>query len=40
MAQTYDLIGQRQIRIDKANQLRELGIDPYPSVSKKRYKSW
>jgi lysyl-tRNA synthetase class 2 len=35
MAQTYDLIGQRQIRIDKANQLRELGIDPYPSVSKK-----
>ncbi len=39
MAQTYDLIGQRQIRIDKANQLRELGIDPYPSVSKKDTKA-
>lgn len=39
MTQTYDLIGQRQIRIDKANQLRELGIDPYPSVSKKDTKA-
>lgn len=39
MAQTYDLIGQRQIRIDKANQLRELGIDPYPSVSKRDTKA-
>lgn len=35
MAQTFDLIGQRQIRIDKAKQLRDLGIDPYPSTSKR-----
>lgn len=31
--QKFDLIGQRQIRIDKANKLRELGINPYPSNS-------
>jgi lysyl-tRNA synthetase class 2 len=39
MAQTYDLIGQRQIRIDKANELRKLGIDPYPSVSNRDTKA-
>lgn len=35
MSQTYDLIGQRQIRIDKATQLKKMGIDPYPSVSRR-----
>ncbi len=32
---TSDLIGQRKQRIDNTKKLRELGIDPYPAVSKK-----
>lgn len=35
MTQTFDLIGQRKIRIEKANELRKKGINPYPSVSRK-----
>lgn len=31
--QKFDLIGQRQIRIDKAQKLRDMGINPYPSRS-------
>ena len=37
--ETSDLIGQRKIRIDKANQLRELGINPYPSKSNRTHKT-
>lgn len=33
MTQTFDLIGQRKIRIEKSNELRKLGINPYPSTS-------
>jgi lysyl-tRNA synthetase, class II len=33
--QKYDLVGQRQIRIAKADELRKKGIDPYPSKSNK-----
>jgi lysyl-tRNA synthetase class 2 len=32
-----DLIGQRTRRIQKVDQLRELGIDPYPSKAQKDY---
>lgn len=35
MAQSFDLIGQRNIRIEKANKLRKIGINPYPSVSRR-----
>ncbi len=31
--QSSDLIGQRQLRIEKLNTLRSLGIDPYPAKS-------
>lgn len=31
--QSSDLIGQRNLRIEKINKLRELGIDPYPAKS-------
>lgn len=30
-----DLIGQRSRRIQKVDQLRKLGIDPYPSRAQK-----
>ena len=33
--QKYDLIGQREIRISKAEEIRKKGIDPYPSKSLK-----
>ena len=35
----YDssLIGQRRQRIDKANKLRELGIDPYPAKANRTH---
>lgn len=39
MEQKFDLIGQRQIRIDKANKLRKLGIDPYPAKSERDTKT-
>lgn len=32
-----DLVGQRQLRIDKLKSLRELGIDPYPAKSVKTH---
>ncbi|HEY9885718.1 MAG TPA: OB-fold nucleic acid binding domain-containing protein, partial [Vampirovibrionales bacterium] len=32
-----DLIGQRQYRLEKVSKLRELGIDPYPSVARKTH---
>lgn len=35
----YDLIGQRNIRIEKAQKLREMGIDPYPSQSNRNKQS-
>lgn len=31
--QSSDLIGQRELRLEKVNKLREMGIDPYPSRS-------
>lgn len=37
--ETSDLIGQRKIRIEKTNQLRELGINPYPSKSNRTHKT-
>lgn len=33
--QSSDLTGQRQLRIEKLHQLKELGINPYPAISKK-----
>ena len=35
--QSDDFIGQRNRRIQKVKQLRELGIDPYPARSNKQY---
>lgn len=35
MAQAFDLVGQRNIRIEKAEKLKKMGINPYPSVSRK-----
>jgi len=32
-----DLIGQRNQRLENLKKLRDLGIDPYPAVSKKEY---
>lgn len=33
---TSDLIGQRQVRLEKLEQLRDLGINPYPARSYKK----
>lgn len=30
---TYDLVGQRQQRLEKVKRLRQMGIDPYPAKS-------
>lgn len=35
--ETSDLIGQRKIRLEHTNKLRELGIDPYPSIARKTH---
>lgn len=35
--QNSSLAGQRHVRINKLNQLREIGIDPYPAVSTKTH---
>lgn len=35
--ESSDLIGQRNLRIEKLNKLKELKINPYPAVSKKDY---
>ena len=35
VGQTSDIIAQRKIRMEKAEKLRELGIDPYPPESEK-----
>lgn len=35
MTQVFDLIGQRKIRIEKAEKLKKMGINPYPSISRK-----
>jgi lysyl-tRNA synthetase, class II len=35
--QRSDLIGQREVRLEKLKELRELGIDPYPAQSNKEY---
>jgi lysyl-tRNA synthetase class 2 len=32
-----DLIGQRNLRVQKLNQLRQMGIDPFPAKSYKQY---
>ena len=33
---TSDLIGQREVRLQKLAKLKELGINPYPSKSYKK----
>lgn len=33
--ESSDLIGQRSLRIEKLEQLKKLGVNPYPAVSKK-----
>lgn len=35
MTQAFDLVGQRKIRIEKAEKLKKMGINPYPSISQK-----
>lgn len=35
--ESSDLVGQRQLRLNKVNELRKMGIDPYPSKSAKQY---
>lgn len=37
MSEKFDLIGQREQRLEKISTLRELGINPYPSQAKKEY---
>ncbi len=32
-----NLIGQREIRIEKLNKIRELGVNPFPAKSRKQY---
>lgn len=32
-----DLIGQRNLRVQKLNQLRQMGVDPFPAKSYKQY---
>ncbi len=36
--ETSDLIGQRTLRLQKVQKLKDLGIDPYPSKSKRDHK--
>ena len=33
--ESSDLVGQRNLRIEKLEKLKKLGINPYPAVSKK-----
>ncbi|MCA9390322.1 lysine--tRNA ligase, partial [candidate division WWE3 bacterium] len=35
MSQAFDLVGQRQQRLEKIEKLRSLGIDPYPAHANK-----
>lgn len=35
--ESSDLIGQRQLRLEKVAKLKKLGFDPYPSKSNKQY---
>lgn len=35
VVESSDLIGQRKLRIEKLNKLKELGINPYPATSQK-----
>ncbi|MCA9381148.1 lysine--tRNA ligase [Candidatus Dojkabacteria bacterium] len=35
--ESSDLVGQRKIRIEKVNKLRELGFDPYPAKSNRTH---
>jgi lysyl-tRNA synthetase class 2 len=37
--QRSDLIGQREVRLEKLEELRKLGINPYPAKSYKEYKN-
>ncbi|MEP7103635.1 MAG: lysine--tRNA ligase [Candidatus Dojkabacteria bacterium] len=37
VVESSDLAGQRNLRIEKLNKLRELGINPFPSKSAKQY---
>jgi len=37
MKESSDLIGQRQLRIEKVKKLREMGVNPYPSKSGKQF---
>ena len=34
-----NLIGQRDIRLEKLNQLKKLGVNPYPAKSHKEYQN-
>ena len=35
--ESSDLIGQRKLRLEKVQKLRDLGIDPYPAKSNKEF---
>ena len=35
--QKSDLLGQREVRLEKLEQLKKLGINPYPAKSFKQY---
>lgn len=37
--ETSDLIGQRKIRLNKVQKLRDMGIDPYPAKSNRTHKA-
>ena len=36
-SQRSDLLGQRLVRLEKLNELKKLGVDPYPAKSYKQY---
>ena len=37
MKETSDLIGQRALRLQKTQKLRDIGIDPFPSIARKTH---